>query len=194
MSEQVMLKAAVREETGKGSCRALRAKKMTPGVFYAKDENILIQVPQIDLDKTNALVGTSQIFSIDIDGKGARPALIKELIWHPCKREITHVDIYGVDMDKPVRVRVPLRIVGQAPAMAMGARLEVYRASCVIECLPGAIPEAVDVDINNLQPNETMQIESIALPEGVKVLSDDNFAILHLALKGADDSAEGDEE
>jgi hypothetical protein len=39
-----------------------------------------------------------------------------------------------------------------------------------------------------------MQIESIALPEGVKVLSDDNFAILHLALKGADDSAEGDEE
>lgn len=192
MSEQVMLKAAVREETGKGSCRALRTKKMVPGVFYAKDENVMLQVPQLELEKVYAQVRTSQLLTIEIEGKEARPALIKELVWHPFKKQITHFDVCGVDMDKPVRVRVPLRIVGTAPAMAMGAKLEVYRTSCTVECLPANLPEAIDVVISNLQTNQTLQIEEIAMPEGVKALSDDNFAVLHLALKGADE--EGEEE
>ncbi|NJB66579.1 large subunit ribosomal protein L25 [Desulfobaculum xiamenense] len=186
MSEQVMLKAAVREETGKGSCRALRTQKMVPGVFYSKGENILIQVPEMPLNKVFGQVGTSRLVSLEIEGKEACPAIFKEMIRHPFKPEVTHFDIFGVDMNKPVRVTVALKIVGRAPAMAMGAKLEIYRSSAVIECLPGNLPESINIDITAMQVNETKQIEDLALPEGVKIIHDDNFAVLRLIMKGAE--------
>lgn len=194
MSEQVTLKAAVREETGKGSCRTLRIEKMVPGVFYAKNENILIKAPLMSLEKVYAAVRTSQLLSLEIEGKGTFTALIKELVRHPFKNEITHFDIMGVDMEKTVRVSVPMVTVGRAPSMAMGSRLEVYRSIATIECLPGNIPASIEIDITNFKDNDTLQIEDVVVPEGVKKIYDDNFAVLRLVAKGAAVAEDEEEE
>lgn len=192
MSELKTLAAAQRTGLGKGCNRRLREKQLVPGVYYAGNgENIAVQLPMIPLTKMYASVGRTTVFNLDIEGKGTFPVLVWDAQRDPCKGFFTHVDFYGVDLHKPVKITVPLEFTGVARGTKVGGALENYREKVVLIAKPLEMPAKVVVDITNLDLGKTIYVADLVLPEGVVASYDVNYAIVSVITPGgADEAAE----
>jgi large subunit ribosomal protein L25 len=186
MKETLSLAVQTRQGLGKGANRKLRATDMVPGVYYdATGVNVPVMVEHMPLQKLYSKTASSHVFDLLIEsdaGKETKPALIWQLQHHPTKSKITHVDFYGVDLTKEITVHIPVEVVGKALGIVKGGALEIYRETLEVNCLPMAIPDKVVIDITPLDINQHIKIADITLPEGVKAVYEDNFAILGVLL------------
>ena len=191
MKEQLSLAVTPRAAKGKGACRRLRVESLVPGVFYdSKGTNIPVLVEELPLTKLREKIGSSHVFDLVInseDGAQTRPSLIWSTQRHPTKPRITHVDFYGVDLDKLIRVSVPVVVTGKAKGVVLGGKLEIFRDSIEIECLPLAIPDKVTIDVTALDSNENVVVGDVVLPEGVKAVYEDNYAVVGVVYEAAED-------
>lgn len=196
MKETLSLAVKTRAGRGKGANRKLRATDLVPGIYYdAKGVNIPVMVEHMPLQKLYSKTASSHVFDLKIEsetGQETKPSLIWKLQHHPTKSKITHVDFYGVDLSKEIHVHIPVEVVGKAVGMVKGGALEIYRETLEVSCLPLAIPDKVVIDITPLDINQHIKVADIALPEGVRAVYEDNFAILGVLLPTAEeDETEG---
>jgi large subunit ribosomal protein L25 len=101
-----------------------------------------------------------------------RHAMIKEIQINPLSRKMTHIDFVRVTMDEVVRTSIPVHIVGTAAGVKEGGILDWGVRELHVECLPGQIPDKIDVDVTSLNSHEYIRISDLSVPEGVKVLDD----------------------
>lgn len=193
MKETQSLAVKTRAGLGKGANRKLRATDMVPGIYYdAKGVNIPVKVEHMPPQKLYSKTASAQVFNLIIEsdaGQETKPSLIWKLQYHPTKSKITHVDFYGVDLTKEIAVHIPVEVVGKAKGMVKGGELVIYRETLEVTCLPLAIPEKVIIDITPLDVNQHVKVAEVVLPEGVKAVYEDNFAILGVLLPSAEDEA-----
>lgn len=191
MSELMRLQVARRTELGKGPCGRLRAQGMVPGVFYtASGENVSVTVEAKALAKAFETVRYSKPLAVCFEDGSERTVLIKELRHHPFKRAYLHVDFWGIDLDKPVDVTVPVVVTGRAKGVVLGGKLAVYRERVTVRCLPHHIPDAITVDVTDMNIGDKLMVDALPVPEGVQVLFDRSFAVLAIAGgRGAKDEA-----
>ena len=192
MKEMQTLAVSTRTGLGKGANRKLRAEDMVPGVYYdAAGANIPVMVEHLPLEKLYAKTSSAHVFHLDIageSGKETKPALVWKLQHHPTKARITHVDFYGVDLEKPIRVHIPVEVTGKAKGQVKGGALEIHRETIEVSSLPLSIPDKVVIDITDLDVNESVQVADLKLPEGVTAVYDDNFAILGVVMPEAEEA------
>ena len=187
-----------RATTGKGAARRLRVAGNVPAIFYgAGGENILLTVNEKTFRKHYENVGKTGVFKLEIEDGGDKKeynCLVWKVVYHPYKKQITHIDFLGVDLAKDIKIRVPLVITGTSKGVKLGGRLEVYREQVTILAKPLALPSQIVIDITNLDINQGVQVADLALPEGVSAYYDTNFAILSiLPPRNADtDASEAD--
>ena len=196
MSTEFKISAKVRDELGKNANRRLRASGQIPAVFYiAGSTSIPLTVNEAALNKLYAGAGRTSVLTLEIDDKGkksAHPCLIWDAEYYPTKNRFQHVDFYGVDMNKELKIKVPLEFVGTAKGTKLGGRLEVYREQLFILSKPATLPKKITVDISNLDMGESLRVQELTMPEGVRASFETNFAILTVAVPGA--TKEGEEE
>ncbi len=182
MKEQLSLAVKPRSAKGKGACRRMRVESLVPGIFYdSKGTNIPVMVSELPLTKLREKTGSSHVFDLVIeaeDGPQTRPSLIWNVQRHPTKPRITHVDFYGVDLDKVIRVSVPVVVTGKAKGVVLGGKLEIFRDMIEVECLPLSVPDQVTIDVTPLDPNENISVADLVLPDGVKAVFDDDYAVV----------------
>ncbi|MDL2306422.1 50S ribosomal protein L25/general stress protein Ctc [Desulfovibrio sp. OttesenSCG-928-C06] len=190
MSDFATLQASKRAKTGKGVARRLRMTGQVPAVFYnAKGESMPLQINEKELTRLYASIGRTTVFNIEIeDGakKEISPALIWDVDYFPIKNRIQHVDIYGVDLDKEIKIRVPLVFTGVAKGTKIGGKLETYREVIDVACKPLSLPQKVEVDITEMGLSDTLRIEDLVLPEGVRAEYNNNYVIVSVISKGAE--------
>lgn len=195
MSQQVELTAATRSTTGTGPLKAIRGEGLVPGVYYnGQGENILVQIPELALNKAYDKVGLSHVLTLKIDQDGKvveKPSLIRELKRHPFKRQILHVDFLGIDLTKKIRVEIPVRITGKCKGVVLGGVLKVFREHLPIECLPLAVPDAIVIDVTEMEIGQNLQVADVKAPEGVSLVYDENFSVVGVAAPEAEE-AEGE--
>ena len=195
MKEQLSLTVQTRSARGKGPNRRLRADKLVPGIFYDdKGVNIPVVVEDMPFRKVFQKTGSSRVFNlvIDVDGKTETyPTLIWAVQHHPFKNQVDHVDFYGVDPNKQVHVDVKVEVIGKAKGVVVGGKLEIHRETLEVVCLPAAIPEKIVLDVTELALNQHINVKDIVLPEGVRAVYDQNFAVVGVVAPTAD--AEGEE-
>ena len=147
MNIEKTLSVQKREGCGKGPSGRLRSEKLIPGVFYtAKGENISVQAPALPLEKIYGEMGHTTVFNLEIEDNGQKtmhPVLIWQVQFHPYKRAFTHIDFYGVDLDKEVTVDVPVEFVGTSRGVKLGGRLETYREIVRLCSKPLAMPQKI---------------------------------------------------
>lgn len=198
MSIEKTLTVQKRNGFGKGPNRRLRTKSLIPGVFYtAKGENIPVQAQTLPLEKMYGEVGRTTVFNLEIEEDGRKstyPAMIWDIQYHPYKKAFTHIDFYGVELDKPVKVNVPVEFVGVSRGVKLGGRLETYREQVQLVSKPLNMPKKITVDITDLDINKTVYVADLELPDGVSAAYDNNFAIVSVISKSADDNAEASAE
>ncbi len=197
MSTEKTLSVQKRDGFGKGPNRRLRTTNMVPGVFYSSDgQNIAVKVAALPLEKMFAAMGRTTVFDLEIeDGntKSIHPVMIWDVQFHPYKNQFTHIDFYGVDLDKEVKVTVGIEFTGTAKGVKLGGKLETYRERVVLFGKPADIPKKITLDVTDMGLNATVRVADIELPNGVKALYDQNFAVVSVVSKVADaDGAEGE--
>jgi len=189
------LAVTTRAGLGKGANRKLRAEDMVPGIYYdATGANIPVMVEHLPLQKLYAKTSSAHVFHLNIKGEAGqdvKPALVWKLEHHPTKPRITHVDFYGVDLEKPIRVHIPVEVTGKAKGQVKGGVLELHRETIEVASLPLSIPDKVVIDITPLDVNESVQVADLQLPEGVSAVYDDNYAILAIVMPEAEAAAPG---
>jgi large subunit ribosomal protein L25 len=116
--------------------------------------------------------GENTIFKALFDSDST-DTMIKELQIDPVSAEILHIDLIQIAMDKAVRVSVPIVVAGEAVGVkAEGGFVDLITREVEVECLPGDIPEYIEVDISDLHLHQSIKIEEMSFPQGVEIISD----------------------
>jgi large subunit ribosomal protein L25 len=198
MAELLKLNVQERTLTGKGPNRRLRLQEKVPGVYYdQKGTNIAVQVSLVPLQKAYAKLGNAQVFELVLD-RGGKVETMPALLWRVRNEPVSglpeHVDFFGIDLTKDIKVAVHYELVGKSKGVKLGGRLEQFRDTIEVICKPMNIPESIVIDITELDMLDSVHIEDIAFPEGVTPVFDENYAVLHIAGDQEDDEEEGSEE
>ena len=179
--ERPILRAEIREGTGKGMARKLRVKGLLPAIFYGpRSKAIPLVIDAKEFAKTlQTEAGENVLIDLDIlkDNQSARKVvMVKDLQIDPLKRITLHADFYEVAMDEIVTVEVPIHLVGKPEGIKMGGILEQVRRVIQIQCLPADIPKSIDVEVSSLKIGDSVHVQEIKV-EKAKILADTNFTI-----------------
>jgi|TARA_B100001750_G_scaffold201089_1_gene175664 large subunit ribosomal protein L25 len=175
------IEATEREVTGK-KVKVLRRSGVTPGNLYGEGlESRSLQVATKDLENVIHSGGRTSIVNLSV-GKDSYQTLIREIQQHPVTREILHADFHQIDMQKRIQTQVSLRIIGEAPASRLpDALLNQLIFQVVVECLPGSIPQFIEVDISSLIDFDmSILINDLELPEDLTIVGDNTQAIVRV--------------
>ncbi|MFN8634653.1 MAG: 50S ribosomal protein L25 [Chloroflexota bacterium] len=177
----IELRAEPRSIVGK-KVRFLRREGVVPGNVYGHSASTAIQVGARDLETTIRRAGRTQLVSLAIVGDEPTTVLVKDWQRHPYKGDLLHVDFYRVAMTETLRMDVPIRLVGEAPAVksANGTVFQT-QAAMHVECLPADIPEAIEVDISGLDEiDASIFVRDVAAPSGVTILTGGDEMIVRI--------------
>jgi large subunit ribosomal protein L25 len=181
LMERPVLKAEMREGTGKGMARKLRARGFIPAIFYgAHTQTIPLVIDPKELSLTlQTEAGGNVLIDLEIskgDQSERKVVMVKELQYDHLKRKALHTDFYEVAMDVLVNVEIPIHLVGKPEGTKMGGILDQVRRVIEIQCLPGDIPKSIDLDVSSLKIGDSVHVKDIQL-ENAKILTEANFTI-----------------
>jgi large subunit ribosomal protein L25 len=154
--------------------RHLRATGWVPAVLYGGSEPTeQLQLVERDLDRMLAKGAASHLLNlVGVDFPKTR-VLIRELQRHPVRRSLLHVDFVRVAAGQKITMAVPLHLVGQAPAIELGAVLLQNVDSLEITCLPDDLPQSIEIDVSGLvEVTDRIYARDLKLPQGVTLTSD----------------------
>lgn len=169
----IKIKAEKRTVFGKNASRQLRREGMIPAVLYgASETTVSLTVMKKDIFMIlRSETGENTIFQVSFNSE-LRNAMIKELQKNPVTDEILHADLIQIIMDKAIRVSVPVTAVGDAIGVKTeGGFVDFITREVEVECLPGNIPEHIELDISGLHIRQSLKVADIKPAEGVKVVS-----------------------
>lgn len=180
------LAVTVREQAGKGAARQLRRSGQVPAVLYGQGECVLLTVNPDELVKIlKSHAGGSALLSLTVNGAKTKPnrnALLRDYQVDPITGSILHADLFEISMDKPIRVKVPVHVVGGIPAgVKEGGVLHHNVRELSIECLPAVLPDQIEVDASSLGISQGIHLKDLAKREGVRFLDDADQMIVSVA-------------
>jgi len=171
MSATYKLDAEMRDDLGKGASRRLRRENKIPAVLYGAGRPAWsLTLPENQLMRNlQDEAFYAAIIDLSLDGK-TQKVFLRDLQRHPAKPFVLHVDLQRVRDDVEMTVVLPLHYLNEDDAA--GVKMEggqVIRNAVDIEisCLPGVLPEFIEVDLIDLKLGESLHLSSIKLPEGV---------------------------
>jgi len=194
MSEKITFSVVKREGLGKGANRQLRVAGKVPGIFYSTTgDNVPVQMDEMALIKLYEKAGLTNIIALDIEGE-VKDCLIWKLERHPFKNRLQHVDFYGVDADKEIRIKIPVRVTGASKGVKLGGRLEEYRQVITVTSKPADIPNEIVVDVTDFDIHTSLKVSEIELPENVSAYYDNDFKVLAVVPGRGSAKAESEED
>jgi large subunit ribosomal protein L25 len=168
----IEVNAFSRSVQGTGASRRLRRAGKVPAIVYGADQ----QAQVIELDHKAIMLQLRQeafhasILAMEIDGK-KQNVLLRDVQMHPWKQEVLHVDFQRVDAKQKIHMRVPLHFVNEemAPGVKLGGGVVSHVMTEVeVSCLPGDLPEFVEVDLAALELGDSIHLSEVKLPGGVE--------------------------
>jgi large subunit ribosomal protein L25 len=168
------LTVAPRELFGSRATRRLRREGFVPGVVYGHGgEARPFQVPARELRRI--LSEGHTLLDLELDGSKAVPVVIKEQQHHPVRGDVLHVDCLEVRLDEEIQAEVPIELEGtdEAPGVREGGVLEHVTREVTVEALPTEIPERITVEVSEMEINDTINLDSVTMPSGVKLMAED---------------------
>ena len=175
MTSQYILSGTKRENFGKRASKRYRRENLVPAEVYgASKDNQSILVNSFEL--TNQ-IKDPQFYSNVIDlnvGKTKIEVILKDIQRDPQKSHITHIDFLEVDQNVKITVNVPINFINEDTCVGIkksGGVISHIITEIEISCLPKDIPENIQVDVQELDINQSIHLTEIKLPDGVEFLS-----------------------
>jgi len=200
---QPVLTAQARQEAGKGAARKLRQRNQIPAIFYGPNsEPTKLVVEYSDLERiVKGSSGENILIDLEMHAEGGtqtKTAMLKELQTDPVYERFLHADFYEISMDKEITVNIAIQLVNTPIGVTNGGMLENIRREITVSCLPDKLTKAIDVDISDMDIGDSLHIEDIQLPEGMRALEDGHLTVAVIAAPTVEkeevEEIEGEEE
>ena len=180
------LAATVRAQAGKGAARSMRRAGKVPAVLYGQGECLMLTVNPDELIKIlKSQAGSTALVSLTVTGTTSKPnrtALLRDYQVDPVSGAVLHADLFEISMTKPIRVKVPIHIIGGVPAgVKEGGVLHHNLRELHIECLPAALPDNIEVDASALTISSGIHLKELAQREGIRFLDDPEQMVISVA-------------
>jgi large subunit ribosomal protein L25 len=190
---EALLDAAKRTTRGKNEARRLRAAGRIPAVVYgAQKEGDSINTVEVSVDPKPLLrilhsgSGVNTLITLKVDGEGDSRVLVKEFLLDPVTHHLLHADFYRVNMDRRIKVTVPIVFKGEPRGVKVeGGVLEVINREVELECLPAEIPNAIEVEVGDLGLNDSVHLRDVALRPSWVLVSDADLMLVHVIMPRA---------
>src|SRR5215813_10464784 len=193
---EAVLEATSRDSFGKNEARRTRREGRVPAVIYGGSTDghptaMPISVePKALLRILHSESGANTLISLKLAGAGDTKVLVKQFQLDPLTHQVLHADFYRVAMDRVIQVTIPVIVKGEPKGVKQqGGVLELIRREIEIECLPGDIPENVEVDASELMLNQGIRVRDIATSPKWTALSDADMMLVHVIMPKAEEAA-----
>ncbi len=183
--EQVELTAEKRTVFGKKTKR-LRKAGLIPATLYGPEtEAMSLQVSELELRGVLNIAGTNQLIRLRIEGAD-EPSMIlaREIQRDVITHSLLHVDLYQVVMTEKITAEIPLDFVGEAPAVAADEGLLMRGLDSVeVECLPGALVDAIEVDVSVLEEiDQAIHVKDLVVDDSIEILTSPDEVVAKVLL------------
>lgn len=188
MLKEASLDVEIREDSGKNKVNKLRKMGKIPAIVYGEDLPVMpISISSKDFKELlKKHIHENTIFYLKVkEGEKPRPTLIHNYQIHPVTGEILHIDFIRIDMEKPVKVRIPIEFVGTPVGVKQGGFQDVNLREITIESKPKEIPEKVVLDISNLELGAYLKASKIVLPENCKLMESPETVVVRIGIPKA---------
>lgn len=178
MSEIIL--EARRRTPGRSEARIMRRQSIVPGIYYFHgEEPIAIAVHELSL---RPLIYTteSHLVRLRLDDGGEKTCMLKDMSFDPLTDRPTHFDLQGVSANETMRVEVPVTLVGNSVGQRDGGVVDLVLHKLEIECLPGDMPDHIEVDITNLDINQSIHVSDLNIPN-ITILTNADLGIVTVA-------------
>lgn len=170
-----------RKHSGSQHARRLRGAGRVPAVVYGHKEEVLhVSVAADDIHRV--IRQGSRIIDVQTGSKTEK-CLVRDVQWDVFGKDINHVDFTRVSADERIHITVPVQLRGTAPGLSQGGVLNFHSHQLHIECLATAIPEAIRVNVGELQLGQAIHIKELVAPEGVRILGDPEEVVVAVVQK-----------
>jgi large subunit ribosomal protein L25 len=190
---EVVLEATTRESFGKNEARRTRRTGRVPAVLYGGEGAAATPIavePKALLRILHSESGANTLISLKLEGRGDTRVLVKEYQLDPVTRQLLHADFYRVAMDRALQVTIPVIVKGEPKGVKQqGGVLEFIRREIEIECLPGDIPENVELDVSELMLYQGIRVRDLAVDPKWKPISDPDMMLVHVIMPKAEEVA-----
>jgi large subunit ribosomal protein L25 len=175
--------ATSRSAQGTGASRRLRIAGRVPAIVYGGEAT----PASIELDHNTLYHALrkeafhSSILELEVDGKGAEKVLLRDVQMHPFRQLVLHVDFQRISANTKIHVKVPLHFVNAdlSPAVKMSAAVVSHVLTELdVTCLPGQLPEFIEVDLTTLVAGSSIHLNDIKLPDGVSAVTHENPVVV----------------
>ncbi len=201
MSKSFELVAEIREDKGKGASRRLRRTNRVPAILYGgRDEPRSLS---IDHDAFAHNLENESFYSTILTirvGDIEQQAILKDLQRHPARRRLLHADFQRVLADEEITLSVPLHFLNEedAPGVKAGGIISKVQTEVEISCLPGDLPEYLEVDVSEVELDGMLSLSDVKVPDGVTVTDlahdrDNPVLSIHRPMKEEEEPVEGEE-
>jgi len=157
--KEITLQASKRTETGKKYTKKIRKSELVPGVLYGGENPIIFEIADKELRR---IIYTNKVFFVKLNIEGQVYSCIKKDVqFHPVTDKILHVDFLTVSEDKPVKMFVPVELVGFSKGVQAGGHLFRMKRYLNISAFMKDIPDVLKVDVTELDLGKSYKIEDL---------------------------------
>jgi len=191
------LQARRRVGTGKGAGRRIRNLGLVPAVLYGngKDAVNLAVAPRDVKALLDSEMGANVLFELDVNGgETVGLAMIQSFQKHPVKRTLVHCDLLRLDPAEVRTFKLPIALDGESPAGRAGARVRFVTRHIRVRCLPGALPDALHVDVSEVAIGGEIRLGDVVAPSGVELVYSDNAPVFAASANIQEDEEDEDGE
>src|SRR6266446_8276157 len=164
---EATLEATARDSFGKNEARRTRRDGKVPAVLYGGDGKGATPIsvaPKALLKILHSEAGQNTLIALKLAGAGDARVLVKDFQLDPVTHQMLHADFYRVAMDKVLQVTIPVTVHGEPKGVKQqGGVLEFIRREIEIECLPGDIPEHIEIDVSELMLHQGVRVRDVAI-------------------------------
>jgi large subunit ribosomal protein L25 len=194
---EAILEATSRDTFGKNEARRTRREGRVPAIVYGpttgggtREATPIAVTPKALLKILHSESGANTLITLRLDGSGDSKVLVREYQLDPLTHQVLHADFYRVAMDRALQVRIPVIVKGEPKGVKQqGGVLEFVRREIDVECLPGDIPENVEVDVTELMLHEGLRVRDIATDSKWRPITDPDAMLVHVVMPKAEEVA-----
>ena len=177
-----VLEAKKRDLLKKEASKKYRKEGFIPANMYGQGENLNFLIKKDDFEKISSKISRATVIDINIEGDKTYQALVKDYEKDHLKGIFLHVDFYELKNGKPVTVSIPLVCTGSPIGLKKFGTFDVIKNTVKVECLPENLVENIEVDVSNLDINQSVCVKDLVLDsKKFKVLDNQDEVIATVA-------------
>jgi large subunit ribosomal protein L25 len=167
----------------KNAARRVRFAGKIPAVLYGPG-HVPVAV-EVDPKQISRILfsetGHNTIFDVEVTGQPAAKAMIVDWQREPINDRLIHIDMKRIALDKALRVRVRVKLVGiPVGVRTSGGILDQVMREVEVECLPADIPANIAVDVSNLDMYQSLRVGDLPHSDAIKYLNAEDATVAHV--------------